>query len=207
MIVLSIVGLLASVSVPEFAKYKRKAKLAEAYAIVKNIKDGQQTFYLDNTHFCSLTANGGIYSEDYRFGSGLTDAWKQIGYPVAVRSVLNFVYSATAGEDNKSNSPSGPGSAGVCRAVWSPNAAGLGGSVGYPPEPSTKQCISSLTAEDLGVEGTPTTPYDWTIIVAKANLNKDASNQCTAVFTLLTTTDLGQSFSSTNLVTVSYDGE
>ncbi|MCB0272469.1 MAG: hypothetical protein KDD46_05595 [Bdellovibrionales bacterium] len=206
MIVVAIIGLLAAVSVPEFSKYKRKAKLVEAYTVVKNIKDKQQNFYLDNTHFCTLSANGGQVGDNYAFGAGLTEVWNQIGYPIAVGSQTSFVYSSNAGETNKSNSPSGPGSANVCRANTNASVSPLNGSLSYPPNLSLKQCITSITAEDMGIDAAPTGSYDWVAIVAKANLNRDNSNQCTAVFMMMTTDDLGQSFTTSNMITLNYEG-
>ena len=47
MIVVAIIGVLASVAIPTFSKYIRKAKTSEAKTFVKRIYDGARAYYLE----------------------------------------------------------------------------------------------------------------------------------------------------------------
>ncbi len=47
MVVVAIIGVLASVAVPSFIRYIRKSKTAEAPSLVRKIFDGARSYYMD----------------------------------------------------------------------------------------------------------------------------------------------------------------
>ncbi|MCB0272114.1 MAG: prepilin-type N-terminal cleavage/methylation domain-containing protein [Bdellovibrionales bacterium] len=57
MIVMSIIGIIASISYPAFQEYLRKAKYAEAYTFVGAINKAQQSYFLENNFFHILAFN------------------------------------------------------------------------------------------------------------------------------------------------------
>ena len=51
MIVIAIIGILASIAIPNFIKYRKKAKIAEAAADIKNFEKGFIAYALDEGDF------------------------------------------------------------------------------------------------------------------------------------------------------------
>ena len=50
MIVVAIVGILASAAIPTFTRYLRKAKTAEAYEQIEKIANGARVYYMEGHH-------------------------------------------------------------------------------------------------------------------------------------------------------------
>jgi prepilin-type N-terminal cleavage/methylation domain-containing protein len=50
MIVVAIIGILASIAIPSFTRYLRKAKTAEAYEQLEKIANGARAYYLEGQH-------------------------------------------------------------------------------------------------------------------------------------------------------------
>ena len=53
LIVVLIIGILATISVPKYQNMRVKAKLAEAYMALDAIKIGQETYYMENGHYAT----------------------------------------------------------------------------------------------------------------------------------------------------------
>lgn len=51
MVVVVIIGMLASVAIPSYIKYLNKARTTEARTMVKVMYDGARTYYLENSQF------------------------------------------------------------------------------------------------------------------------------------------------------------
>jgi type IV pilus assembly protein PilA len=63
MLVVSIIGILASVAVPAFSRYLKRAKTTEAYMNVRKIYDGQVTLYMEE----HVDAAGALKTKKFAF--------------------------------------------------------------------------------------------------------------------------------------------
>lgn len=68
MIVVAIIGILASIAIPSYQKYIREAKRAEAQAILLDIQQRQEKWRVNNTTYGSIADVAGTASNDsYNF--------------------------------------------------------------------------------------------------------------------------------------------
>ena len=54
LIVVAIIGILASITIPKYQKYVARAKNSMAMSDLKNFKTGMEAFYLDNQRYPAL---------------------------------------------------------------------------------------------------------------------------------------------------------
>lgn len=74
MVVVAIIGLLASVAIPQFSKFQNRAKQAEAQETLSGIYTAEQSLYAQyNTYYAGLaTAGFGTTGAKYRYDAGFT---------------------------------------------------------------------------------------------------------------------------------------
>ena len=74
MVVVAIIGLLASVAIPQFSKFQNRAKQAEAQESLSGIYTAEQSFFAQYSQYYDglLTAGFGISGANYRYDAGVT---------------------------------------------------------------------------------------------------------------------------------------
>jgi len=157
MIVVSIVGLLASIGIPNFLRFQLKAKSAEAKQNLGAIRTAEEIYFAEFGSFVGATASPSAHGDSEAIAfvdtgpSGAdfaTIGWQPEGrvffnYAVAVSGGLPGSFTADASADIDGNSVAqvwgivhtnddGDGVAGVlgCSGVWDGNAPSLANTVG-----------------------------------------------------------------------------
>lgn len=167
MIVVTIMGLLASVSVSGFAKYKRQAKKAEAYVTTGNIIKAQKSFYIENQRFATDGLLGaallgtmlGNFGTSYSYSAFMASQWDELGAPFAEGAIVRWFYQSGHGEyDSSGNHTSG----------WE-----VGAPILYIDADGDSSCAggtgsgtSSITPVDFGAPAAPAAKYDYATSVA-----------------------------------------
>lgn len=65
MIVVAIIGILASIAFPSYQQYVKKARRAEAQGVMLDIQQKQEKWRVNNTTYGTLAQVGGTASNDY----------------------------------------------------------------------------------------------------------------------------------------------
>lgn len=193
MIVISIIGLLASVSVPEFQKYKLKAKFVEAYAIVGAIKNAQMASFQEHGYFYgdALIAKGGESAKS--LGSKMQLAYNNtidevqmnfIGNPIPIETPQYFAYNIVsryldgAGDMYRPTIDDETGEV----AHVGPNAA-EDTYAGHPfrdSDGAVSACSYSIEYASIGVSLVPN--EHWSLIVAGSDMTEHSgSGPCTTI--------------------------
>lgn len=103
MIVVGIIGILATLALPRFKQFQAKAKMGEAKNILSHIYTLQQTYSLDNNTFVDITppmgANPGSLTANQNCLDGtIPNGAQQIGFRIdpclATAPVPRYAYSA-----------------------------------------------------------------------------------------------------------------
>lgn len=190
MIVIVIIGILATVSIPAYKEYVIRSKKAEAYQVLDNLKKLELNFRYENNRFFSVPFNGrGGRTEGDNLQTGFVtnNYWTYLGYPVSVGTQTYFSYTAVAGTFNSTGVATAAVALPPTGTYHSTNTPTLNGSLIYD-NAGTRQCNTlGTTPAILGVTTAPGASYDWVIIGAKANLNpKDGIvGPCDYVFQVL----------------------
>jgi prepilin-type N-terminal cleavage/methylation domain-containing protein len=87
MIVVGIIGILATLALPRFKQFQAKAKMGEAKNILSHIYTLQQTYSLDNNTFVPFTANmganpGSLTNNDNCQDANIPAGAQQIGFRI-----------------------------------------------------------------------------------------------------------------------------
>ncbi len=178
MIVIVIIGILASLGLPAYRQYVTKSKMSEAYQILDAITKGESTFYYENKEFHKLSINPAYLDAPMIFQN--QSSWAAIGNPVAVGSQMIFSYGSASGKVDASGSeftiPSYPGNVFF--------------SSGDKAETQRQYQVGGISSRCNQIESPPTfvtiqPNYDWSIISAVADLDGDAGALCTTVIRVL----------------------
>lgn len=179
MIVIAITGMLATLSVSSFTKYKGKAKLSEAYQIFGAINTAQRTFFSENNRFsCSRTNDGGGGD---RVKLGLTavidggqptietaGTFTELGGIASVNANLNFAYNSNAGAFDSTGTEYP-----FQYEMYVETATPLVGKTWTGTACTVTN--SGLAFEDFGINTNPGGEYFWYVNVAFANFSINGS--------------------------------
>ncbi|MBW4967172.1 pilin [Pseudoalteromonas sp. CR1] len=72
MVVVSIIGILAAVALPQYSKYMQKAELVDPLAMAAAIREDVTVFYLENKRFPSNNEEAGVPASQYLIGNRVT---------------------------------------------------------------------------------------------------------------------------------------
>jgi len=192
MISITIIGILSVIAIPNFHKYKYKAKIAESYVVINGIEKAQQTFILEYNEFRRLFSSPWrpYYENPNPTMVTVQDTLdlKELGYPLRVGSTPYFAYKVVAGktDENGDDVTSGPGDfdAGQYGRVLTARA-------GAPPLSlnsvgGTQACNPIINVQYFnGLAPSDTTPhYNWAVIIGYANFNNQRciANQCDSCY-------------------------
>ena len=76
LIVLGIMGILASISIPNFRSYMEKAELASMQTTLKYLMDGEDFYFLENDAFFAVNVPSGTAKEIPELGYNFPDGHK-----------------------------------------------------------------------------------------------------------------------------------
>jgi len=72
MIVVSIIGILAAVALPQYSKYMQKAELVDPLAMAAVIREDVTVYYIENKHFPTNNEQTGIPASEFLIGNRVT---------------------------------------------------------------------------------------------------------------------------------------
>ncbi|MCB1198340.1 MAG: prepilin-type N-terminal cleavage/methylation domain-containing protein [Deltaproteobacteria bacterium] len=103
MVVVTIIGILAAISIPQYRKYVLKSRTSEATSNVNSIALYQEQYFSENNAYISLNVNpsaiptaadaGGVLNFD-----GTESTWTELGNVFPDGNPLRFQYEALAGQ-------------------------------------------------------------------------------------------------------------
>jgi len=201
MTVIVIIGILAGIGLPQYAKYTRSAKVAEGYTIMNSVSKTQKIFYYENGYFYSVTSSSGIPEEIELFSNGSKSIFNYAmpdgKRPLAQGSRSYFIFVSTAGDYDQDGFISGlvnrnnPTTTVMISTDGEYEAAciqgaGMGGS-------------THLTGVDLGLVAAPTSKYAYVVNKGFATLNGGGgglmgliNNECTTLFQIIEAGETGE---------------
>jgi prepilin-type N-terminal cleavage/methylation domain-containing protein len=105
MIVITIIGILATIAVPQYSNYVRKSRTSEAMANVNSIAQYEEQYYSENNRYASAGPNPATVPYPGDPGGVLpfntSDAqWTELGAIFTNNTQLRFQYRAFAGQFN-----------------------------------------------------------------------------------------------------------
>jgi type IV pilus assembly protein PilA len=115
MIVVAIIGILASIAIPNFLRYQLRSKSSEAAVNLGAIKTSEIAYYGSHDSFVEAGRNPAVTPDDQRhpFNPALDDGWKDLGwqpegavyfvYQIASSASDTFAASALGNLDKDSN--------------------------------------------------------------------------------------------------------
>ncbi len=96
MIVISIIGILASISIPQYQQYTHRAQIAEALSLVSDIESQVNSYYKDRGKFPANNAQAGLPPADKIIGNYITSMEVENG---AIHTTLgNRVFNTLKGK-------------------------------------------------------------------------------------------------------------
>ncbi|MEL0656861.1 pilin [Pseudoalteromonas issachenkonii] len=72
MVVVSIIGILAAVALPQYSKYMQKAELVDPLAMAAAIREGVTVYYLENRRFPASNEQAGVPASQFLIGNRVT---------------------------------------------------------------------------------------------------------------------------------------
>ncbi len=102
MIVVAIIGILAAIAIPNFARYQLKSKTTEAKANLGGIKAAQEAYRAENDFFATCAANPAAISAQGAKQAWVAPAagagWGEIGFQPA--GAVYYQYEVASANDN-----------------------------------------------------------------------------------------------------------
>lgn len=210
MIVVTIIGILASISVPAFNKYKLRSRMTEASIIMKNIVDLQKNYHVENNTFLSTDvsiptecdATGGAQPASHTGDDTAFDTsnWSILGAPTSVDTLLYFHYKTDAGKTDALGNWLGTGGADITDLSNNLGAYSCS-EVNGNDDHCEEGAASMLTFNDLGI--TASQGYDFVVISAGANFSDEPETECTILYQLLEKSE-GGNYSTSSIVRVNF---
>ncbi|MCB0273033.1 MAG: type II secretion system protein [Bdellovibrionales bacterium] len=191
MIVVTIIGLLAAMSIPSYSRYKSKAKLAQAYTVLHSIDTAQKAYFIDNNSyfFAQFVSPGAGVEASFYNGNSITASYysgtydPQIFDPAGQPS--NFMFIA----DYAKYDASGTLIAGNDPEATDTFKGGSGDGCNFPEN------LASFNYSDLGISANPAGAYDFFVTQAVGNFSTTSDGICAFIINF-TTTENGSSSSS-----------
>lgn len=188
----AIVGIMVTVAIPQFQKYKANAKVAESFVVkvaesfvvMDAIEKGQVAFYLEQNEFRRL-----FRSPTFPYSNDLSDSvitvqdtqdLQDLGYPLSVGDKPQFAFLAIAGKTDGSGNDVlrsadefhdefGNEGKQYQRILSQRSVAPLLGTGGG----GTQNCNPIINANMLnGLQTGTKTNYDWVVLVAYSNFRE-----------------------------------
>ena len=101
MIVVAIIGILASIAIPSFIRFQLKSKTAEAKVNIAAIRTAQLSYHAEYgiwvTAPASPSTNGGTSSQDFVVVGGAGTGFDQLGWSPEGRVFFNYAILASGG--------------------------------------------------------------------------------------------------------------
>ena len=72
MVVVSIIGILAAVALPQYSKYMQKAELVDPLAMAAAIREDVTVYYLENRRFPASNEQAGVPASKFLIGNRVT---------------------------------------------------------------------------------------------------------------------------------------
>lgn len=194
MVTMTIIGILATVAVPQYKKYVDNVKTVEAYQIIDNMSKSQISYYSENKKYITLqwnpamtldgTSNAKTWTapEDISYGF----FWQALGYPASPGQRSIFQYMSDSGRndernDGATNDPTGSGY-GLDQPLQSLNAADgimkafctndqwIDPRLEDPTFVNPATIAETFTPLNFGVYDQSPSDFDWVVIAAMGNL-------------------------------------
>ncbi|MCC7460358.1 MAG: prepilin-type N-terminal cleavage/methylation domain-containing protein [Proteobacteria bacterium] len=171
MIVVVIIGVLASIAIPNYTKYVRKSRTAEAEANINSIGQYQEQYYSENNRYTSAGPNPATVPYPAVNGGVLpfntTNAqWSELGAIFTNNTQVRFQYRAFAGQfTGNSTSATGTGLVSYTADFNLNSSATAGG-----------HTCSSLPTGNATYFGITQAPFaNWFVITAVGNQLADST--------------------------------
>jgi prepilin-type N-terminal cleavage/methylation domain-containing protein len=177
MVVIVIIGILASIAIPSYATYTRKSRAVEAEANVNSIAQYQEQYYSENNVYLTTDPNPSSVPSPVDPGAALafnsnSSTWLELGNIFTNNTQVRFQYRSYAGQFSSNGSDaSGYG--------WATNFNlnnGTSSSGGY-----ACSNLTSRTAQGFGI--TQTAYANWFVITAQGNqlISGSSGNVCSLI--------------------------
>lgn len=182
MTVVVIIGILSAVAIPSYNQYTLRAKIAEAYTGMDNVKKLELTYFSENRHFLVgvvLPNDVSVYPP-YTLSSCTGCGWDVFGYPFPIPSSTYFkylVFGASVDQTGSGYLTSVDG-----ETFGAPNLADM---IIFN---FATRCNPSLSLSDLGISSTPNSHF---LVVAAGSNFKDPGDVCTLVIQTTEVIDAG----------------
>jgi type IV pilus assembly protein PilE len=125
MVVVSIVGILASIAVPAYADYVRRGKISEATMTLQDLRVRMEQYFLDNRTYassgttCGPTVTSGKYFTITCTGSASTYSISAAGPGPSDSSMNGFTYTIDQSNNRRTTAlPSGWTGASASSTCW-----------------------------------------------------------------------------------------
>ena len=180
MIAMVIIGVLATVSVPGYRKYRNRAKMAEAYGALSKMTKDQSVYFLTNREFFHQTTTNPLFLATPMV---IVDnaSWKLLGFPTAVGSSVYFSYLAKAGKVNASGTEITAAGSSVSGNGFTTIADGALLAVNYSGSGSCN--ASGYSGSTFGAVSTAN--LNWVVVAAVTDINNDLGATCTTIGRLI----------------------
>ncbi|MCB0271689.1 MAG: type II secretion system protein [Bdellovibrionales bacterium] len=169
MIVVAIIGLLAAMAVPNFTKYKNKAKLAQSYSMMHDISTSQKTYYLENSiyYFAQFGGDGSGEADAIFDGQAIATTYHEGTYNPQLFEGLtaNFFIITIFGQFDAS----GTFTAGMDPTSGSTFKGGSGDACTF------SNAYARMDPVEVGINATPAGAYDYFLTQSVGNFSMDGS--------------------------------
>ncbi|MCB0272684.1 MAG: pilin [Bdellovibrionales bacterium] len=145
MIVVSIIGILAGLSVPAFNKYLKKAKMVDAYTAIDAIQKAQMTAMTEYDQFISLRGMTAQVGKKSLVINPIYTEWGLLGNPIPQDATNYFAFVASSGFIDPAGNP----------YKNSTNAIGVSTAGSHN---GVINAIKVLSSQGVGL---PTCPFTW----------------------------------------------
>lgn len=117
MITVAIIGILASIALPAYQDYVRRAKVTEATSTLADLRIRMEQFYQDNRTYvgglCAPTAGTKYFTYSCEAGTPTATQYTLVADGVAAQGMDDYTYSINEGNVKSSTLPGG-----VTRPCW-----------------------------------------------------------------------------------------